>query len=205
MKNKIQALALIVGAGLFSASDLSGQITPPPEKPKPTEGKKLDVAKFYTASGWMGDGEKGTKFVQFNEACKERPQSKPTCTKITYALGPKGWAGIYWLNKPDNWGDKPGDDLSKEGYSRITFWARGEKGGEVVEFKAGGISDDKKQHKDSFEVSTGKVPLEKDWKRYEIKLDGKNLSSVIGVFCWVASGASNPEGLTFYLDDIQYE
>lgn len=204
MKNKIEALGLIVVVAFFSASDLDGQ-PEFPVKPKPEEGKKLDVARSYDATGWMGDGEEGTKYVQFTEACKEQPRSKPTCIKITYTIGPKGWAGIYWLNKPNNWGDKPGEDWSARGYSSITFWARGEKEGEVVEFKAGGVEDNKKPHKDSFEVSTHKVTLEKDWKRYEIKLDGENLSSVIGVFCWVASGSSNPEGLTFYLDDIQYE
>lgn len=204
MKSKIGALAVIVTVGFFAAWDLHGQPIPP-EKPKSAEGSTLDVGKSYTASGWMGDGESGTKYVQLNEACKEDPHSKPTCIKVTYVLGPKGWAGIYWLNKPDNWGDKPGDDLSKVGYSKITFLVRGEKGGEVVEFKAGGVKDEKKQHKDSFEVTTTKVTLEKDWKRHEMKLGGKNLSSVIGVFCWVASGTSNPQGLTFYLDDIQYE
>lgn len=204
MSNKIRVLAVIITAGLLLAPNSPGQIVSS-EKPTPSEEKRGDVAKFYTASGWMGDGIEGTKCVQLNEVHKDNPKSKRTCAKITYTLGPQGWAGIYWLNEPDNWGDDPGDDFSKAGYTKITFRARGEKGGEVVEFKAGGIRNKKKEHKDSFAVSTGKLTLEKDWKHYEIKLQGKNLSSVIGVFCWVASGTSNPKGLTFYLDDIRYE
>ena len=176
--------------------------TPPIPKPK---GQEIDVAMFYVASGWMGDGEEGTQFVNLNEVCEEDPRSVPTCQKITYTIGPKNWAGMYWLNKPNNWGDKPGEDLSKFAYSKVSFWAKGDKGGEVVEFKAGGVDSKGKPYKDSFEVTTGKVRLERDWKRYEIDLTGRNLSSVIGFFCWVASGTANPNGLTFYLDDIYYE
>jgi hypothetical protein len=166
----------------------------------------LDVVKIYTPSGWMGDGTNGTKYVQIDQVCKinVRPQ-KQTCIKITYAVGPMTWAGTYWLNKPDNWGDKPGDDFSTKSFKRVSFWAKGERGGEVVEFKAGGVNADGKSYKDSFEKTIGQVTLEKDWKRYEIDIEGQNLSSVIGIFCWVASEISNPNGLTFYLDDIQYE
>ena len=54
---------------------------------------------------------------------------------FTYTFGKKKWGGVYWQNKPDNWGHRPGNDYSGEGFTKITFWARGEKGNEVVEFK----------------------------------------------------------------------
>ncbi len=165
----------------------------------------LDVWAKFVASGWMGDGELGTKYIQLFEACKENPHSVPICIKIVYKPGPKGWGGIYWQNKADNWGDFKGEDFSRARYKKITFWARGEKGGEVVEFKAGGINAPGKKYRDSFEVILGKVVLESNWRRYTLNLEGKDLSSVIGGFCWVASGSSNPDGLTFYLDDIYYE
>ena len=169
----------------------------------PSPIKTFDVAKFFTASGWMG----GTKFIQLFEGWRENPHSKPVCIKVVYTPGREGegWGGIYWQNKPDNWGDMPGEDFSRKGYRIITFWARGERGIEIVEFKAGGIKPEGKKYSDSFEVSTGKVYLEKDWKKYTIDLEGTNLSSVIGGFCWVASHSANPNGLTFYVDDIQFE
>jgi hypothetical protein len=153
----------------------------------------------------MGDGEQGTKYIQLMEAWRDRPYSSPICIKVTYTPGPNGFGGIYWQNKPDNWGDKQGEDFSEAGYKRLTFWARGETGNEVVEFKAGGINTPGKQYKDSFEVATGKVQLEKEWKQYTISLDQKDLSSVIGGFCWVAAKSANPEGVAFYLDDIIFE
>ncbi|MCU0288157.1 MAG: hypothetical protein MUF15_17400 [Acidobacteria bacterium] len=166
----------------------------------------LNVWAKFVASGWMGDGESGTKYIQLFEACKENPHSVPICIKIVYKPGPKGWGGIYWQNKADNWGSFKGYDLSSAGYKKITFWARGENGGEVVEFKAGGINAPGKQYRDSFEVSMGKVVLEKTWKQYTIDLKGQDLSSVIGGFCWVASKNAVSSGqLIFYLDDIYYE
>lgn len=196
---------VIISLGCLILLNAVGQPTPEPKSSTATPGT-LDVVKIYTPSGWMGDGMDGTKYVQIDQVCKINVRSKKqTCIKITYALGPKTWAGTYWLNKPDNWGEKQGEDFSAKSFKRVSFWAKGERGGEVVEFKAGGVSADGKSYKDSFEVTTGKVTLEKDWKRYDINIEGQNLSSVIGIFCWVASGTSNPNGLTFYLDDIQYE
>jgi hypothetical protein len=153
----------------------------------------------------MGDGEQGTKYITLLEGCKESPHSKPTCIKVSYKPGPKGWGGIYWQNKPDNWGDQPGDSLGQGGFKKLTFWARGRRGEEILEFKAGGIHAPGKPYKDSFEVGIRKVTLESKWKQYTINLEGKNLASVIGGFCWVANQSANPNGLTFYLDDILYE
>lgn len=166
---------------------------------------RFDVAAMFTASGWMGDGQQGTKYIQLMEAWKDKPHSVPSGIKVVYSPGPSGWGGIYWQNKPDNWGDKPGEDFSQAGYKKLTFWARGETGDEVVEFKAGGINAPGKPYKDSFEVSTGKVQLDKEWKQFTLNLAQKNLSSVIGGFSWVAAKSANPEGATFYLDDIFYE
>ena len=165
----------------------------------------FDVWSNFTASGWMGDGERGTKYINFIESSDENPHSSPYCVRIQYLPGPIGWAGIYWQNRPDNWGDLRGENFSDSGYTKITFWARGEKGDEVVEFKAGGIDAPGKRHKDSFEVSIGKKILSNEWEQFIINLKDKDLSNVIGGFCWVASISSNPSGLTFYLDDIQYE
>ena len=124
----------------------------------------------------MGDGEKGTTYIQFFDGWKQGVHSAPVCVKVTYSPGPTGWAGIYWQNKPDNWGDKPGKNLKKYGYTKITFWAKGEKGGEIVEFKAGGIDASGKKFKDSLEVSTGRINLEKEWQQYTIDLEGEDLS-----------------------------
>jgi hypothetical protein len=171
-----------------------------------TERSRIDIQTLFTASGWMGDGEYGRQYIDFSGANKINPHSPPTSIKVTYTFGPTRWGGIYWQNEPDNWGDKPGSNYSKKRLSKVTFWARGETGNEVVEFKAGGIDNPKKKYRDSFGVTIGRLTLSKEWKQYHINLANSDLSSVIGGFCWVASVDYNPtKKVTFFLDDIFFE
>jgi hypothetical protein len=176
-----------------------------PQSPK-TAQPSFDIGAKFTASGWMGGGKEGKqemKHIQLVEGWDKNPHSPPKCVKVVYKPGENGWAGVYWQNKPDNWGKKPGENFETTGYQKLTFWARGETGTEVVEFKSGGIAGEKFQ--DSFEVSTGKITLGTEWQQYTIDLTDQKLSSVIGGFVWVATKSANPEGLTFYLDDIFFE
>jgi hypothetical protein len=167
---------------------------------------RIDIQTLFTQSGWMGDGEYGRKYIDFSGANSDNPHSPPTAIKITYTFGPTRWGGIYWQNEPDNWGDKPGTNYTNRGLSKITFWARGETGTEVVEFKAGGIESPRKKYRDSFRATIGRVTLSKEWRQYQIDLSNADLSSVIGGFGWVASADYNPtKKLSFFLDDMFFE
>jgi hypothetical protein len=155
----------------------------------------------YCPSGWMGDyGD-----LRLNENCKTTPHSGNTCIEIKYsAKGTQGagWAGIYWQNPPNNWGTVKSGGFDITGATRLTFWARGEKGNEVAEFKMGGITG---EYCDSDMATTGPVELAKEWKQYQIDLSGLDLSYISGGFVWVTSSMDNPDGCTIYLDDIIYE
>ncbi len=155
----------------------------------------------YIPSGWMGDNGD----ISYNDGCTERPYSGATCIKIIYGSNVSQgarWAGIYWQSPANNWGDKKGGyDLT--GASKLTFWARGENGGErIEEFKIGGLSG---QYPDTDTAYLGPVVLTKEWKQYEIDLTGKDLSYISGGFCWSTNVDVNPDGCVFYLDDIRYE
>jgi hypothetical protein len=154
----------------------------------------------FIPSGWMGDYND----LKFNDGSTENPHSGDTCMQITYSPHTKGsgWAGMYWQTPANNWGDNVGG-YNLTGEKRLTFWARGAKGGEVIsEFKMGGISG---ARGDSDSASTGSVVLSSQWKKYTLVLTHKDLSHIIGGFCWIANRDSNPNGITFYLDDIRYE
>ena len=167
---------------------------------------RINIGETFQATGWMGDGEYGRKFLQFSGADTTFPRSKRTSMKISYAFGDTRWAGIYWQNTADNWGEKPGNNYARAGISKLTFWARGTSGSEIVEFKVGGISRGSKKYRDSLEVSTGRIELGTEWKKYTIDLKGRDLSSVIGGFCWVASADYNPtRQIIFFLDEILLE
>jgi hypothetical protein len=169
----------------------------------------VDVIANFEFAGWMGDGERfGEKAITLDDGWTKGAHAGATCVKFTYRQLPEsiGWAGVYAQynvkEKGENWGDLKGLDLT--GYTQLVWYAKGEKGGELVKFKAGGIDAAGKPYKDSFEKSHEVVRLETNWKRYDLSLTG-DLSSVIGGFCWIAKRDSNPDALTFYIDTITYE
>jgi len=144
--------------------------------------------------------------IDFDDNFKLDPDpSRSSVIQITYM--PKGtnqWAGIYWWDPPGgNWGNMDGGfDLSCA--TKLTFWARGEKGGEKAEFKVGGL---KGAYQDSLQParSTGPIVLTERWTKYTLDLSGRDLSHIIGGFIWVTNKPSNPNGATIYLDDIRFE
>jgi hypothetical protein len=155
----------------------------------------------FAPSGWMGDyGD-----LKINLANTEKPRSGNTSIKITYSAKMTqgaGWSGIYWQQPANNWGEKKGGyDLS--GATKLTFWARGAVGGEkLAEFKMGGITG---EFPDSDSMSIGPIELTKEWQKFTIDLKDKDLTHVIGGFCWAASKDDNPNGFVIFLDDIIYE
>jgi hypothetical protein len=155
----------------------------------------------FAPSGWMGDyGD-----IKLNLACTEMPRSGNTCIKITYSAKMSqgaGWMGIFWQQPANNWGDKKGG-YNLTGAKKLTFWARGANGGEkIAEFKVGGITG---EYPDSDSQSMGPVELTKEWKQYTLDLEGKDLSYIIGGFCFAASKDDNPNGFIMYIDDVIYE
>lgn len=111
---------------------------------------------------------------------------------------------MCWKNKPGNEGSAPGEDLSKAGYRRISFWAKGAAGGEVVEFRAGGLGNVKTRYRDSFDVTAGRVRLTQSWHEYGIYVSNSDLSSVMTPFCALIHREDNPGATVIYLDDIEY-
>jgi len=163
--------------------------------------ERYDRGNHYIHSGYMGDyGD-----ILYNDSHGENPHSGASCIKIVYtpdvSQGAR-WAGIYWQNPANNWGARKGGyDIT--GATRLAFWARGEIGGErIEEVKMGGISG---AYPDSDTATVGPIVLTKEWKQYEIDLTGKDLSYISGGFCWSTNLDVNPDGCTFYLDDIRYE
>ena len=135
----------------------------------------------------------------------ENAHSGTTCIRIEYLPRRSqgaGWMGIYWQNPANNWGSKKaGFDLT--GASKLTFWARGEKGGEIIsEFKMGGLTG---EFSDSDAAGIGPAMLTQDWKKYEMNLKGKDLSHIIGGFFLSANSDDNPDGFIIYLDELKYE
>ena len=194
----------------YSPTSVSPLSSPKPQSPFNVYTDLGDPGNHYIPTGWMGD----YKDITMAQNWTANPHSGKTCIRVVYssvASQGNGWAGVYWQDPANNWGKTPGPigyDLSN--LSKLTFWVRGGVGGERIEFKVGGISTDSGgnplPYGDSLKtpVSTGVITLTASWQRVTIDLTGKDLTHIIGGFAWVANTTNNPNGATFYLDDIVY-
>jgi exo-beta-1,3-glucanase (GH17 family) len=162
-------------------------------------GSVLNIDGIYIPSGYMGDMENIKVEPMDPGAAGEAKYLKVTLLEKNRT---DQWAGIYWQYPADNWGDKPGLELLYP--KKLTFKARGEKGKETVEFKVGGI---KGKYADSIypAAESGELELSKDWKSYEINLEGRKVFSLIGGFCCTAKSDSNPDGCVIELSAIRFE
>jgi hypothetical protein len=159
-----------------------------------------DTRNHYYPSGWLGDYDAIRRVIW-----EENPNSGKNCLRFRYTgRTPQGagWVGVYWQNPVNNWGDiEGGFDLV--GAKRLSFSARGEKGGEtVLRFGMGGIGG---QYPDSAKAEIGPIVLTSNWMQYTIDLADKDLSYVSGGFYWMMDKNTNPDGAVIYLDDIRYE
>ncbi len=150
----------------------------------------------YIPSGYMGN----TGSIKMTDNDTSKPHEGKTDLKVEYTAN-DNWGGVVWQSPANDWGDQPGG-WNLTGAKKLSFWARGDKGGEGVTFSFGLIGKDKK-YADSDKGETGKVTLTTDWKEFTIDLKDKDLSQVKTGFCWVVAGNGAP--ITFYLDDIKFE
>jgi len=135
------------------------------------------------------------------------------CLRFTYRPGGEWGRTCWWpfciasaISQTS--GTVPGDTCSinvlKAGnlseVNRLTFWARGDQGGEIIEFRVGGVDISPTPGR-----SLGRVTLTSTWQEYEIGLENMGWTNAIGLFIWFATDSDNPQGAVFYLDDIQFE
>ncbi len=192
---------------LFSVfCNLSSVCIAQEEQKKQTQAKQLVVYtdqgsedNHYYPTQRIGDGDA----LQFDDGWPENPRSGNTCIKIQYkATGNFGFAGIYWVNPKANWGDqKGGYDLRFA--SKLTFWVRGEKGGEhIAVFKFGGF---KGIYPDSDNHGIGPMVLTKEWQKISVDVSTRNMRYISAGFSFAIAKAYNRKGCIFYIDDIKYE
>ena len=172
----------------------------PVEKAKPAPVvAALDVGRAYPIVESVGANRR----FHLDKTNATDAHSPPEAWKISFESR-GGFGGFCWKNRAGNEGEAAGDNLSSAGYRRISFWARGEKGGEVAEFRAGGLGNVKTRHRDSFDVSAGKIKLGAGWHDYTIFVKDADLSSVMTPFCVLLYREDNADGAVVYVDDIEY-
>lgn len=150
----------------------------------------------FVPTGWMGNN----KALKLNEKSETKPHSGKHCLKIDYSAG-DNWSGVVWQSPANDWGDRPGG-WNLTGAKRLSFWARGERGDEVISCEFGILGNDKRYH-DSGRGNLEKLKLTTDWQQFTIDVTKLDLSRIKTGFVFTVTGNGHP--VTFYLDDIQYE
>ena len=149
----------------------------------------------YIPSGYMGTADA----VRIDENWDRDPKAGESCWRVHYDRS-TGWAGVVWQHPENDWGEVDGGFALGEAEA-LTFWARGERGGEKVKFGFGLLGRDKAFYDtDRAEIE---VALTREWKRYRIPVADKAMDRIKTGFYWVL--ASDGAAVTFYLDDVMYE
>ena len=211
--------ALLVIGSMVSCQE-SGHSISPTQNPspaatvtRPAELVSAPLDGMAIPAGWMSGGGNPETFISLSSG-QRNCQNRPGCTRIEYQAGGQ-WGGIFWW--PQSCGAtgtdpawqkvKSGDCginvLKAGGFSEVTrlkFFARGERGGEGIEFKIGAVDMLPKPGR-----SMGKITLTQTWEEREIDLRGMDLSLACALFAWIATDAANPRGAVFYLDGIRFE
>lgn len=182
----------------------------------------LSAGNHFAERGQMCNSGDEDSVPAMNEACTNNPRSGLTCIRAEFKANRSNWGGWFFLNGAMpakaksaqlNWGEIPGAGHNLKGATRLTFWARGEAGGEKVRFFTLGIGRNPNSgapsapHPDSArQVTSPYVTLSKDWKQYEFKLQGLELTNVLLGFAWQTKSTINRhKDITFYLDDIAFD
>jgi hypothetical protein len=157
---------------------------------------------------WFGDN--GIGIPAMDEAAAGHSGISGIAAELD--LSQHAWGGYMFVN-----GVSPVDNadagLNLSGAEKLVFYARGENGGERVEFFIGGLGWNEWENKistkypDSAKVSLGFVTLGKEWQKFDLPLAGKDLRRIACGLAWVTNNRQNPSSrrVRFYLDDIHYE
>ena len=172
---------------------------------------------------WRGDPDAETLV---------KPFEGDSCIRCEQVTVRGDWGGWLFLNgflpKGEtvphlNDGKSDGQGIDLSGAEELRFAARGENGGEEVEFFTAGFGYDgqtgerKAKFADSAKKqSLGTVVLGKEWKEYSIPLEGADMSYIVCGFGYVlkagigdaeigdGAAGSGAGDKVFYLDDIRF-
>jgi hypothetical protein len=176
---------------------------------------------FFTRAKMSSEGGLDA-LPAMDEGYRIDPHSGKTCIRVSFKSQGNNWGGWYFMNgimqgndniSTQNWGDYPEAGINLQGSKNLSFWAKGEKGGERIEFFCCGVGRNPnngspiKPYPDSSpKISTGYIILSEEWKFYTINLEGRDLRYVLGGFGWVTNSLQNSNAdITFYLDDITFQ
>lgn len=167
----------------------------------------------FSPHGWM-PGEAG-QMLKIELASRERPQAGEACLAFEVTWRPPDWFGVGFFSGPAEppwWGDDDrGHGVDLSAYDTLSFWARGERGGEQLRVEIGTLAG--KPHGDSLPAAVGTpwLTLSADWQRFELDLSAyrpEQRARVCGGFTVLCARDRQPAGTArtrFWIDTVAYE
>lgn len=155
-----------------------------------------------------------------NENWQEDPYSGTSCIRCRQTTVEGDWGGWMFLNGylpagssiprlNDGTMDNQGLDLT--GADELCFYAKGENGGERIEFFTCGFGYDGETGKQMVnypdsckKCSTGWITLTDEWEEYSIPLGNSDLSYIVCGFGYVMNDRLGHTDSVFYLDEIRF-
>ena len=159
--------------------------------------------------------------MDMDENWREYPASGSSCIRCEQLTREGDWGGWLFLNgylprgesiAHLNDGTIDGQGLNLGGAQELRFFARGEHGGETLEFFTAGFGYDGEfniatvKYPDSAKKhSTGEIELTDAWQEYVIDLTDADMSDIALGFGFVTNDAMNGNSnVVFYLDEIRF-
>lgn len=154
----------------------------------------------YPWSGYMG--EKNGASLDIDTTFGGNPGRGDVCAKISYDRSIETWTGLF-IQSDGTWNCGPGIGLNLVGLQKLRFYAKGERGGEIIKFGFGYDQPNEDGYTDST-YARKVVTLTPEWKEINFTLTGKDLSHINGVVMFSVDKYNNPYDVTFYLDNVTY-
>ena len=178
------------------------------------------TANHFTQKAKMA-GKDDSLVKDMDENWQEDPYSGTSCIRCEVSTRIEDWGGWLFLNGylpkgetvpllNDGSMDEQGLDLT--GATELRFMAKGDRGGEKVEFFTAGFGYDGSSGKKNVEYpdsakkqSSGWIELTDQWEEYVIPLDSADMSYIVCGFGYVLN--DQKDGVSdnvFYLDEIRF-
>ena len=122
------------------------------------------------------------------------------CLQVEYRSG-DAWGGVLWQSPAEDWDGLHPGGANLTGATELEFWAKGQSGGETVNFVFG-VLDGNQPYRDTAKGELKDVILTKAWTRYSIPLKGLDLRQIKTGFGWSLAGQG--KAVTFFLDGVRY-
>lgn len=161
-------------------------VVPPTELLFPVFTNYAAYDNHFAPSGYMGDYQA----IQYSDCARLTDVWEETAVSIQYdpaRKNDKGWAGIYWQEPENNWGNYPeGYDLAA--FAQLRFRARSVEAESQVQFFVGGINSGAYPSSIPRPLyareadRNGFVTLTDQWQTFHIDLQNADLSHVIDGF-----------------------